>query len=223
MAVANSRKCRRPQSRRLMRTRPHSGPHVRYQLATAGNFCRGHPDQPPIKMPCCALPHIARITARFHKHPEVMLWLEKHRRSVFHFHPDIRFLASLPNSQRSVSNAEFSDPCGNSKMPSTASSTTPMQTQNPLPGPRTQTKSPPLIRLAPGHASASVLLSTFKDRLERLGVFPFRMKRGRPSRDRARKRIGSTSDAPPIKCRRRRMSRCARLAARSPASLPASQ
>src|SRR5450759_1748826 len=52
--------------------------------------------------------------------------------------------ASLPSSQRSVSSAAFSDPCGNSKMPSTASSTTPMQTQNPLPGPRTQTKSSPL-------------------------------------------------------------------------------
>ena len=46
-------------------------------------------------------------------------------------------------AKRSVSSAAFSGPCGNSKMPSTASSTTTMQTQNPLPGPRTQTKSSP--------------------------------------------------------------------------------
>src|SRR5712691_2511950 len=52
--------------------------------------------------------------------------------------------ASLPISQRSVSSAASSDPCGNSKMPSTASSTTPTQTQNPSSGPRIQTKLSPL-------------------------------------------------------------------------------
>src|SRR5215212_4775214 len=52
--------------------------------------------------------------------------------------------ASLPSSERSVLSAAYSDPCGNSKMPSTASSTTPTQTQNPSSGPRTRTKSSPL-------------------------------------------------------------------------------
>src|SRR6266404_4259456 len=52
--------------------------------------------------------------------------------------------ASLPSSPRSVSSAAYSDHCGNSKMPSTVSSTTPTQTQNPLHGPRTQTKLSPL-------------------------------------------------------------------------------
>src|SRR6478736_913688 len=52
--------------------------------------------------------------------------------------------ASLPNSQRSVSSTAYSDHCGNSKTPSIASSTTPTQTQSPLPGPRIQTKSSPL-------------------------------------------------------------------------------
>src|SRR6266702_6890050 len=52
--------------------------------------------------------------------------------------------ASLPSSQRRVSSAAYSDHCGNSKMPSTASSTTPTQTQNPSLGPRTQTKLSPL-------------------------------------------------------------------------------
>src|SRR6478752_7697027 len=84
-----------------------------------------------------------------HKHPDVMAWLEKHRRFVFHFtrHPlpgSTLSRASLPNSQRSVSSTAYSDHCGNSKTPSTASSTTPTQTQSPLPGPRIQTKSSPL-------------------------------------------------------------------------------
>src|ERR1700683_4628820 len=52
--------------------------------------------------------------------------------------------ASLPNSQRSVSSTVYSDQCGNSNTPSTASSTTPTKIQSPLPGPRTQTKSSPL-------------------------------------------------------------------------------
>lgn len=52
--------------------------------------------------------------------------------------------ASLLNSQRSVSSTAYSDHCGSSKTPSTASSTTPMQTQSPLSGPRIQTKSSPL-------------------------------------------------------------------------------
>jgi transposase len=49
--------------------------------------------------------------------------------------------ASLPNSPKSASSAACSDPSKNSKMPSTTSSTTSMQTQSPLPGPRTPTKS----------------------------------------------------------------------------------
>src|SRR5215510_9844152 len=49
--------------------------------------------------------------------------------------------ASLRNSPKSASGAACSAPSRNSKMPSTASSTTPMQTQSPLPGPRTPTKS----------------------------------------------------------------------------------
>src|SRR6266403_2673319 len=52
--------------------------------------------------------------------------------------------ASLPSSQRSVSSAAYSDPYRNSKMPSTASSTTPTQTQNLLSGPRIPTRSSPL-------------------------------------------------------------------------------
>src|SRR5260370_37726474 len=60
------------------------------------------------------------------------------------FHGSTLSSASSPSSQRSVSSAAYSNPCGNSKRPSTASSTTPTQTQNPLPGPRIQTKSSPL-------------------------------------------------------------------------------
>jgi hypothetical protein len=48
---------------------------------------------------------------------------------------------SLPNSPKSASSAACSDPSKNSKTPSTTSSTTSMQTQSPLPGPRTPTKS----------------------------------------------------------------------------------
>src|SRR4029434_10104007 len=57
--------------------------------------------------------------------------------------------ASLPSSQRRVSSAAYSDHCGNSKMPSTASSTTPTQTKTLYPdqGPqqnyrRCQTRAP---------------------------------------------------------------------------------
>jgi transposase len=84
-----------------------------------------------------------------HKHPDVMEWLEKHRRlsSTSPRHPlpgSTLSRASLPSSQTSVSSAAYSDPCGNLKMPSTASSTTPTQTQNPSSGPRDQTKLSPL-------------------------------------------------------------------------------
>jgi transposase len=90
--------------------------------------------------------HIIVDNYATHKHPDVMQWLENtgdlSSTSPRHPRPGSTPLrASLPSSPRSVSSVAFSDPCGNSKMPSTASSTTPMQTQNPLPGPRTQTKS----------------------------------------------------------------------------------
>src|SRR3954454_20065973 len=49
--------------------------------------------------------------------------------------------ASSPSSQTRGSSAEYSAPCPISKMPSTASSTTPTQIQTHLSGPRTQTKS----------------------------------------------------------------------------------
>ena len=52
--------------------------------------------------------------------------------------------ASSPSSQKSASSAAYSGLCANSRMPSTASSTTPTQIQSHLPGPRTQTKSSPL-------------------------------------------------------------------------------
>src|SRR5713101_5255247 len=84
-----------------------------------------------------------------HKHPDVVEWLENIGGLSFTSprHPlpgSTPSRASLPSSQRRVSSAAYSDHCGNSKMPSTASSTTPTQTQNPLPGPRTQTKLSPL-------------------------------------------------------------------------------
>jgi transposase len=84
-----------------------------------------------------------------HKHPEVFEWLSKNidgLSSTSPRHPppgSTLSKASLPISQRSVSSAASSDPCENSKMPSTASSTTPMQTQNPSSGPRTLTRSSP--------------------------------------------------------------------------------
>ena len=83
-----------------------------------------------------------------HKHPKVLEWIENHPRFVFHFTPTSAswlnavesFFAKLT---KSASSAACSDPSRNSKMPSTASSTTPMQTQSPLPGPKTPTKSSP--------------------------------------------------------------------------------
>ena len=83
-----------------------------------------------------------------HKHPKVLEWIENHPRFVFHFTPTSAswlnavesFFAKLT---KSASNAACSAPFRNSKMPSTASSTTPMQIQSPLPGPRTPTKSSP--------------------------------------------------------------------------------
>jgi DDE superfamily endonuclease len=80
--------------------------------------------------------HIIVDNYATYKHLDVMLWLEKHRRFVFHFTPTSDCWLNaiegfLPSLQRSISSAAFSDPCGNSKMPSTASSTTSMQTQNP--------------------------------------------------------------------------------------------
>lgn len=70
-------------------------------------------------------------------------------RFVFHFTPtSASWLNAIEgffaSSQRSFSSEAYYDPCGNSKMPSTASSTTPTRTQNPSSGPRTQTKSSPL-------------------------------------------------------------------------------
>jgi hypothetical protein len=61
------------------------------------------------------------------KHPDVMKWLEKHRRlsSGSPRHPlpgSTLSRASLPSSKKSVSSTAYSDPCWNSKMPSTASS-----------------------------------------------------------------------------------------------------
>jgi hypothetical protein len=54
--------------------------------------------------------------------------------------------ASSRNSPKSALSAACSAPSRNSKMLSTASSTTPMQTQSPLRGPRTPTKSSPPSR-----------------------------------------------------------------------------
>jgi transposase len=83
-----------------------------------------------------------------HKHPNVLAWLEKHPRFVFHFtrpRPpgSTPSRGSSPSSQRNVSNVACSDLFSSSKMPSTASSMRPMPSRNPLPGPRTQTKSSP--------------------------------------------------------------------------------
>jgi transposase len=70
-----------------------------------------------------------------HKHPKVLEWIENHPRFVFHFTPTSAswlnavesFFAKLTKKRlkRGVS-----APSRNSKMPSTASSTTPMQTQS---------------------------------------------------------------------------------------------
>jgi transposase len=84
-----------------------------------------------------------------HKHPDVMQWLKNigDLSSTSPRHPlpgSMPSRASLPSSLRSVSSAAHSDPCGNSKMPSTAFSTTPTQTQSHSSGPRTQIKSSPL-------------------------------------------------------------------------------
>jgi transposase len=84
-----------------------------------------------------------------HKHPDVIEWLENiggsSSTSLQHPPPGSTPLrASLPSSRRSVSSAAYSDLCGNSKMPSTTSSTTPMQTQSPSFGPRIPTRSSPL-------------------------------------------------------------------------------
>jgi transposase len=64
-----------------------------------------------------------------HKHPDVMQWLEKHRRFVFHFTPTSAswlnaiegFFAKL--TKKRPKHGVFRH-CGSSKTPSTASSTT---------------------------------------------------------------------------------------------------
>ena len=81
-----------------------------------------------------------------HKHPKVLEWIKNHPRFVFHFtrrQPprSTPSRASSRNSPKGASSAACSVPSRNSKMPYTASSTTPMQTQSPLPGLRTPTKS----------------------------------------------------------------------------------
>ncbi len=87
------------------------------------------------KVPKMKAVHIIVDNYATHKHPKVLEWIENHPRFVFHFTP-----TSSPKSALSAACFALSR---NSKMPSTASSTTPMQSQSPLPGPRTPTKSSP--------------------------------------------------------------------------------
>jgi transposase len=83
-----------------------------------------------------------------HKHPKVLQWIAKHPRFVFHFTPTSAswlnavegFFANLANKR--LKRGVFRS-LQELKMPSTASSTTPTQTQSPLPGQRTRTRSSP--------------------------------------------------------------------------------
>ncbi len=85
-----------------------------------------------------------------HKHPDVMEWLEKHRRFVFHFTPTSAswlnaiegFFAKL--TKKSLKRGVFRSLRELKDAIHRFLDHTPTQIQNPLPGPRTQTKLSPL-------------------------------------------------------------------------------
>jgi transposase len=70
-----------------------------------------------------------------HKHPKVLEWIENHRRFVFHFTPTS---ASWLNAVES-----FFAKLTKKRLKRGVFRSLPMQTQSPLPGPRTPTKSSP--------------------------------------------------------------------------------
>jgi transposase len=80
-----------------------------------------------------------------HKHPDVMAWLEKHQRFVFHFTPTSAswlnaiegFFAKLTNKRLKHGVFRSLPELKDNFLDHTNA------TQNPLPGPRTQTKSLP--------------------------------------------------------------------------------
>ena len=70
-----------------------------------------------------------------HKHPKVLEWIENHPRFVFHFTPTS---ASWLNAVES-----FFAKLTKKRLKRGVFRSLPMQTQSPLPGPRTPTKSSP--------------------------------------------------------------------------------